>query len=270
MTPKAVRGYDYRAVKLVMRAVLVTAFGGFIAVKLYDVLAQHYTFRWGLVWHQLPAFNEGLIITLEASGIGMLLGVVLGLIVALMRLSPFALFRDMGTLYVQTLRNIPSLIFIIFMYFGISRALLPRGANVGFMDNRLFWGSLALGLFEASFISEIFRAGIQSISKTQMEASRSMGMSYWQAMRYVILPQAFRIITPPMTGELIALVKESALLLVISLPELTWTAKDLGHQRPLQFEFYTILAAYYLAITVPISIISHLLEHRFNVHRRRA
>lgn len=264
----------FRVVTLALRALLVAALAAAFVAGLYWVLSQNYIFRWGLAWIKLPAFNRALMITLEASSMGMVMGLVLGLGVALMRLSPFALLRDMGTLYVQTLRNIPFLVFVIFMYFGIARALLPHGYNVVLfgwdVDDRLFWGSIALGLFEASFISEIFRAGIQAIHKTQMEASRSLGMGYAQAMRYVVLPQAFRLIIPPLTGELIALVKESALLLVISLPELTLTAKQLSSQRPLQFEFYTILAAYYLSITVPISVISHLLEKRFNVHHRRA
>ncbi len=255
-----------------LRAALVGALVAALLAGLYAVLSQSYTFRWNLALQHLPQFNEGLLITLQASAIGALLGLALGLVVALMRLSPFALLRDMGTLYVHTLRNVPFLVFVIFTYFGIARALLPRGYNVVLpgwdIDDRLFWGALALGLFEASFISEIFRAGIQSIHKTQMEASRSLGMGYVQAMRHVVLPQALRVIVPPMTGELISLVKESALLLVISLPELTLTAKQLSSQRPLQFEFYTILAAYYLAITLPISALSHGLEHRFARGRR--
>lgn len=271
--PTAARPNERRALKLILRAILISVLVVGLVGALYWVLSQTYIFRWSLALSQLPQFNKGLLLTLQSSGMGMVLGLVLGLIVALMRLSPFALFRDMGTLYVHTLRNVPFLVFVIFMYFGVARALVPRGTNVMLfgwdIDDRLFWGSLALGLFEASFISEIFRAGIQSIHKTQMEAARSMGMSYFQAMRYVVLPQAFRVIIPPMTGELIALIKESALLLVISLPELTLTAKQLSSQRPLQFEFYSILAAYYLAITVPLSVISHIFERKFNVHRQR-
>lgn len=261
-----------RLFKMLLRVALVAALVTLLIGSLYWVLSQSYTFRWNLALQQLPAFNDGLWITLQASGIGMALGLTLGLVVALLRLSPLALLRDMGTLYVHTLRNIPFLVFVIFTYFGVARAVLPRGYNVVLfgwdIDDRLFWGALALSLFEASFISEIFRAGIQSIHKTQQEAARSLGMSYLQAMRYVVLPQAFRVILPPMTGELIALVKESALLLVISLPELTLTAKQLSSQRPLQFEFYTILAGYYLMITVPLSAISHLLEHKLSIHKR--
>jgi len=256
------RWFQWSVRSLIVAAIIAAALAG-----LYQVISQYYIFRWNLAWVQLPKFNEGLLITLLASGIGAALGLTLGLIVALMRLSPFTLLRDMGALYVHSLRNVPFIVFILFMYFGVSRALMPRGYNVVLfgwdIDDRLFWGSLALGLFEASFIAEIFRAGIQSIHKTQVEASRSLGMNYAQSMRYVVLPQAFRIIIPPMTGELIALVKESALLLAISLPELTLTAKQLSSQRPLQFEFYTILAGYYLAITVPMSFISYLFERHY-------
>jgi len=261
-----------RWLKLVGRALLAAALVLALLGGLYWMLAQRYPFRWNLALQHLPQFNEGLLLTLQASGLGAAVGLVLGLLVALMRLSPFALLRDMGVLYVHTLRNVPFLVFVIFTYFGVARALLPRGYNVVLfgwdVDDRLFWGALALALFEASFISEIFRAGIQSIHRTQTEAARSLGMSYWGALRYVVLPQAFRAVIPPMTGELIALVKESALLLVISLPELTLTAKQLSSQRPLQFEFYSILAAYYLAITVPISILSHVLERKLSIGSR--
>jgi polar amino acid transport system permease protein len=250
-----------------IRSFIVIAIIAATLTGLYFIISEYYIFRWNLVWSHLPKINEGLVITLQASVIGAVLGLSIGLIVALMRLSPLALLRDMGMLYVHSLRNVPFIVFVLFMYFGVSRALMPRGYNVILLgwdiDDRLFWGALALGLFEASFIAEIFRAGIQAIHKTQIEASRSLGMSYTQSMRYIVLPQAFRIIIPPMTGELIALIKESALLLAISLPELTLTVKQLSSSRPVQFEFYTILAAYYLAITVPISFLSFLFEHHY-------
>ncbi|OGF57740.1 MAG: hypothetical protein A2Z21_00880 [Candidatus Fraserbacteria bacterium RBG_16_55_9] len=219
----------------------------------------------------MDAFNKGLVLTLQVSAVAMILGAALGLLVALARLSPLFFLRDMGTLYVHSLRNIPFLVFILFMYFGVAPAF-QSGAAVDLfgwhIDGRLFWGILALSLFEASFISEIFRAGIQSIHPTQMEAARSLGMNYFRAMRYVVLPQAFRVVIPPLTGELIALVKESALLMVISLPELTLTARQQGSQLPFQFEFYTILAAYYLAITLPLAGLSYLLERKFKIGGR--
>lgn len=269
------KSQQQKILKLLLRFILSSSLIALVLWGFYVVLEQNYIFRWNLALQHLDSFNKGLMLTLQASGLGLALALTIGLVVALMRLSPIALFRDMGTLYVHSLRNIPFIVFVLFMYFGFARAVLPRPyPNIMLfgwdIDDRLFWGALALGLFEAAFMSEIFRSGIQSIHKTQIEASRSLGMTYWKSMRYVILPQAFRVIIPPLTGEVIALIKESALLLAIAVNELTLTAKTISGQRPLQFEFYTILAVYYLSMTVPISILSSYLEQRFNIHRRRS
>ena len=287
--------------KLILRrlAVAILVIGG--GYLIYGVISGSYPFRWNRALTELPQFNEALLVTLKVSVLGMVLGLVLGLFIALARLSlhyykpaplpknaPFYLYifaaskrlvvtllHDIALLYVHTIRNIPFLVFVLLMYFGVGRAVFPPGTilNVPILgwviDERVLWGTLALGIFEASFISEIFRAGIQSIHKTQMEASRSIGMSYTQSMRYIVLPQAFRAIIPPMTSETILLVKESALLTVISLNELTQTARILGAQTLLQFEFFLILAVYYLIITLPLSYLSHILEKRLNIHKTR-
>jgi len=277
--------------------VLLIAAGTFI----YGAISETYPFRWNRALNDLPTFNEALLVTLKVSLLGMIFGLILGLFIALARLGLYyynppplpnnaslvvrtwstlkrlviTLLHDVALLYVHTIRNIPFLVFILLMYFGVGRAVLAPGVQLTVpllgwpMDERVFWGVVALGMFEASFISEIFRAGIESIHKTQMEASRSLGMSYPQSMRYVILPQAIRNIIPPMTGELIALVKESALLTVIALNELTQTARILGSQTLLQFEYFLILAVYYLMITLPLSFLSHVLEKQLNTHRLR-
>ncbi len=262
----------YQLLKIAGRVLFSAALVTGTLLAIYGILSQSYPFRWRPALQDLDAFHQGLLRTLQISLVSMVFGTALGLLIALARLAPFALLRDMGALYVHTLRNIPFLVFILFMYFGVARSVIPTGAYVPLfgweLDARLFWGVVALSLFEASFISEILRAGILSIHPTQMESARSLGMNYLQALRYVILPQAFRNILPPLTGELIALVKESALLMIISLPELTLTAKQLASQKPLQFEFYTILAAYYLVITLPLAALSHLLERRLKLGGR--
>lgn len=273
---KSYQPKNHGFVHLIIRFVLVSLLLAFITSALYAVLQQNYQFRWNIALsaENLAAFNEALFVTIQVAFFAMIGGTILGLFVALARLSPFAILRDMGLLYLNTLRNIPFMVFILFMYFGVAR-VVPTGPYFEIpmlgleIDARLFWGVLALSLFEASFISEIFRAGIQSIHKTQMEAARSIGMSTPQAMRYVILPQAFRVIIPPLTGELIALVKESALLMFISIEELTLKTRQLISQTPLNFEFYTILAVYYLAITLPLSLLSYILERKLSIKNAR-
>ena len=256
---------------LALRALLILGLLAAVLAFLHFQLAKSYSFHWLFALKFLPYFNEGLVLTIKASLVAGLVGTVLGLVIALARLSPITQLRDLGTLYVHTFRNVPFYVFVLVVYFGFGRAIDVRplvDAMGGFVDERLFWGVMALAVFEAAFISEIFRAGILSVHQTQKEAARSMGMSAAQAMRYVILPQAFRNVIPALTGELIALVKETALLFVISLPELTLVARELAAHEGNTFEFYTILAVYYLMLTLPLAGASHLLEKRLALNDR--
>lgn len=234
-------------------------------------LGMNYTFQWAKALRYLPRFNEGLIVTLELSIFGGLLAVALGLVIALLRLSPWGPVRDWAGIYVHTFRNLPFLVVVLLFYFGLGQAIPLRPFE--FLGQtfppQFVWGLIALGVYESSYLGETFRAGIQSVHKEQVEAARSLGMTYVQAMRYVVLPQAFRVILPPMTSTLIALVKESSLLYLISVPELTNAARQLAIplRRPYVFEFYTILAGYYLAIVVPLSLLSQWLEGRLGASR---
>ncbi len=255
----------------VIRVFFITGLLALMLGLLQFQLSKSYTFQWKLAFNFLPYFNEGLLLTIKASLVAGVLGVVLGLVIALARLSPFMQLRDLGTLYVHTFRNVPFYVFVLIVYFGFGRAIDVRPlveAMGGIVDERLFWAIVALAVFDAAFISEIFRAGILSVHATQKEAARSMGMSATQAMRYVILPQAFRNVIPALTGELIALVKESALLFVISLRELTLVARELAAHEGNTFEFYTILAVYYLILTLPLAGFSHLLEKKLSLDDR--
>ncbi len=256
---------------LALRALFILGLLAVMLAFLHFQLSKSYSFHWLFALKFIPDFNEGLLLTIKASLIAGLVGTVLGLVIALARLSPIILLRDLGTLYVHTFRNVPFYVFVLVVYFGFGRAIDVRplvDAMDGIVDERLFWGVVALAVFEAAFISEIFRAGILSVHQTQKEAARSMGMNAPQAMRYVILPQAFRNVIPALTGELIALVKESSLLFVISLHELTLIARELAAHEGNTFEFYTILAVYYLMITLPLAGLSHLLEKRLALNDR--
>lgn len=238
---------------------------------LYTQLSKSYSFQWLIALNFIPYFNEGLLLTIKASLIAGVVGTVLGLFIALARLSPFTQLRDLGMLYVHTFRNMPFYVFILIVYFGFGRAVDVRpmlDMLGGIVDERLFWAVVALAVFDAAFISEIFRAGILSVHDTQREAARSMGMSATQAMRYVILPQAFRNVIPALTGELISLIKESSLLFVISLHELTLVARELAAHEGNTFEFYTILAVYYLMLTLPLAGASYLLERKLSLNDR--
>lgn len=254
--------------RYLLRGLAVAILLALLMSLLYWQLSRTYRFHWVIPLQFIPKFNQGLLITLEASAIAAVFALTLGLFVALARLSPFVQLRDLGTLYVHTFRNIPFFVFVLIAYFGLGRAIDVGplvSAIPSNIDEGLFWGIAALSIFEGAFMAEIIRAGIGSIHPTQMEAARSLGMSFVQAMRYIILPQAFRNIIPALTGELIALVKESSLLFYIAVQELTLTARQLAAHEGATFEFYTLLAAYYLAITLPLAGLSHLLERKLKL-----
>lgn len=205
-------------------------------------------------------YTSGLLTTLEVSLLALVASLALGTLVALLCISPFRLLVFIGRAYVEFIRNTPLLIQIFFFYFG-----LP---GLGIEINSFAAGTLGLTIYTAAFISEAIRAGIQSISKGQMEAARSSGLSYVQAMRYVILPQAFRIVIPPLGNQFINLVKNSAILGVIAGMDLMYHADIVATSTFHTFETYILVAAFYLLLTVPLSILVNWLERRMRVGHR--
>jgi polar amino acid transport system permease protein len=127
------------------------------------------------------------------------------------------------------------------------------------------WGVISLSIFTGAYVTEIVRGGIESIPKGQMEAARSSGMSYIQAMIYIILPQAFRVILPSLTGQFISLIKDSSLLGIIAIRELTKASREIVASTMMTFEFFLILAILYLALTFPLSMFVKFLERKVKV-----
>jgi polar amino acid transport system permease protein len=184
---------------------------------------------------------------------------VAGVAVALARLSPVLTVRHFGDLYVEVVRGTPFLAQLAIAYFGIAPLLG--------IDDKFVVGAAALGLFAAAYIGEIFRAGIESIDRGQVEAARSLGMSRGQTMRHVVFPQAFKRMIPPLTGELIALTKESSLLFFIGLVELMAVGRQVGVDTYDYLESYLIVAGLYLCLTVPLSFLARRLERRLGSSR---
>jgi len=187
-------------------------------------------------------------------------------------LSPWGPLRDLAGLYVHTFRNLPALVVLLLFFFGLGQVFRLQTLELfGREYNNIFlWGVIAFGVYESSYLGETFRAGIQSVHRTQVEAAQSLGMNYVQVMTHVVLPQALRVILPPLTGTLVALVKETALIyLVRGIGDLTDQARQLAvpTRRPYIFEFYSILVAYYLAIVIPLSLLSQWLESRLGISR---
>jgi polar amino acid transport system permease protein len=197
-----------------------------------------------------PILN-GLWVTLKISFFSAILTFFIGIIVAFMKLSSLSFLRSIATVYITVVRGTPLLVQIFLFYFIV--------ANI-FELERFVAGVLSLGIFFGAYMAEILRGAIQSIDKGQLEAARSLGISNFQAMRYIILPQAFKRALPTLVGEMIALVKDSSLVSVISITDLTKVGKEIVANTFSPFETWIVVALLYLCITSVLSFIGHRIE----------
>lgn len=207
-------------------------------------------FDWGVVWYAFPYMLQGALVTLEISSLAMVFGTVIGVASGLVLLSDIAPLRWAVRAYVYFVRGTPSLVQLFLIYFALPEAGIYISA---------FWGGVvALSFNAGGFIAEIVRAGIGSIEGGQTEAAMAIGMTRRQTLLHILLPQSLRRITPPMTNELITLVKGSSLLSAISVTELTRSAQVVIAARFTPFELYAALAMFYL---VMISVLAQVSKH---------
>ncbi len=199
---------------------------------------------------------KGLAITLEISAVSIVLAFFIALLSALMRLSSSPIAKLLAYCYVESIRNTPLLIQILFLYF----VLAPIFGLSAFLS-----AVIALSIFEGAYASEIMRAGILSIGKGQWEAAYSLGMSKFGAYRYIVLPQALRRMLPPLTGQGISLVKDSALVSTISVFDLTMRGQEIIAETFLTFEIWFTIAGIYLVLTLFISFLAKKIEKRFEM-----
>ncbi len=199
--------------------------------------------------------------TLLYTAAGFTFGLVLGLVLALMRLSPVGPYRWMATAFIEFFRGVPALVVFIALGPGVSLAFPGReipGGNLGV-------ATVALGIVGGAYMAETIRAGIQAVPKGQMEAARSLGMPAGRAMRSIVIPQAFRIVLPPLTNELILLTKDSSLIYVLGYTTATLELTAFGREMLNQEKSLTPLVGIglcYLMITVPLSIVVRRMEAR--------
>lgn len=206
-------------------------------------------------WNNLKFMASGAYYTIGISVTAILISVIVGLLVAMPGLSEKRGWRMFNRTYVEIVRSVPVLVLILWVYYG-----LPALSGITLT---VFWaGVLALALSDSAFQAEIFRAGIQSISKGQYEAAQSISLNYRDTMRYVILPQAIRRILPALGNQLVYMLKMSSLVSVIGMQELTRKANELvvSEYRPL--EIYTILVLEYLVLILIVSAGVRWLERR--------
>ncbi|PFH90632.1 amino acid ABC transporter permease [Bacillus sp. AFS088145] len=194
-------------------------------------------------------FLEGLRVTILTSLIALLCSFILGTIIAVMRISPIKPLNWLGSVYVEFIRNIPVLVVIFFTYLAGSFSGMTAG-------------TIGLTIYTAAFISEAIRAGILSVPKGQMEAARSTGLTYGQAMRFIILPQAIKIVIPPLGNQFLNLVKNSSLLAVVAGGDLMYQGDLISAMTYVTFDTYIFVALFYLVLTIPLSIGVGYLEKR--------
>lgn len=240
---------------------------GIIYVILRGASEQGYHWQWYRVPQYIFSVEDGIFtlgpllqglkITLYITWISMILTYIIGLVTALLRLSDSIVGRFVARIYLEVARNTPLIVQLFFVYFVIAPVL---GID------RLFAAILALSLFEGAYASEIYRSGIVSLPKGQWEAAHSLGLTGFDTYRKVILPQAIRRVLPPLTSQTISLIKDSSLVSVIAVYEMTMQANALVAETFLTFELYFTIAGIYLVITVFLSQVVALLERRFRVH----
>ena len=198
---------------------------------------------------------RGVWMTAALAAVALLFGLPIGLALALARVQRTRLLSVPAGVYVEVVRGTPLLVQILFIYF-----VLPAfGINLPAFTS----GIIALTLNAAAYLAEIFRAGIESIEAGQMEAARSLGMTYAQAMRRIILPQTFRRVLPPLTNEGIALLKDSSLVSVIGLTELARTGQELASRYAAPLTIWPVVALLYLLLTFPLTRVAQQLERRW-------
>ena len=229
---------------------------------------MNYQFNWSVLWSGESGgwLLQGLLTTLAISALAWLLAAVLGIVAGALRTVPWKPLRALATVYVEFFRNVPLLVWMFFWYFGVP-PLLPRAVQDWVFGNRPeFWaGMLALGVYHGARMSEVIRSGIQSIPRTQFEASVAMGLTTFQAYRLVIVPIALRLIVPPATSESLNLLKNSSVALTISVAELTFQTRQIETYTAKAIEALTAGTLIYLALCVGIASVMARVERRFAI-----
>ena len=216
----------------------------------------NYQFDWAIITSgkYFEWLVSGLKITIELSAVSIALSFILGLLIAVMRMSNAAPIRWFAHSYLEFFRNTPLLVQIFFWYFG-SYQVLPESVNEWMYEHNFEFVSavIALTIYTSAFIAEDIRSGVRSIPKEQMEAARSSGFSYLRSMQYIILPQAVRITIPPLINQFLNLAKNSSLAMTIGVAELTYQARQVESYTFKGFEAFTAATLVYLAISLVIT-----------------
>ncbi len=212
-----------------------------------------YIADWGVIVRNLPMFMNGAYLTLKISLIALVLSIPVGAVVGLCRISRNRIVSFAAACYVEFFRGVPLLVLLMWIFFVLGR----------FLRLGSYWSAIiGLAIFSGAFVAEIVRAGIEAIPRGQMEAARASGMTYSQAMKLVILPQAVRKVLPPLASQFIILIKDSSLVSVISVVDLTLIGKNLVATTFRSIEIFSFIAVLYFCMTFSLSKFIGFFERR--------
>ncbi len=241
-----------------------------IIVFMIVVMAKPYAEIWNFV-------KDGIAVTLRISITSFFTILIVGMLGGLGRISGNRIVRGASSLYVEVVRGIPLLVWLLYIWFALPQILqavggalttLAPGVGAWLMGLRIdpfVAAVIGFTVCYGAYMTEIFRAGIESISKGQMEAARSLGMGYAQAMRYIVLPQAIRVILPPVGNEFVTLLKDSSLVSVLAVSDLTRRGREYVSRSFLSFETFTMIALIYLLMTLIFTRLARWLEQRLTI-----
>jgi len=221
-------------------------------------MAGHFNFKASVIWESIPILLVGIKFTIFITVFGLVIGFFLGAVAGLGRTSRNPLFYRAAGFYIESIRGTPLMVQVMFIYFGLPLALNmrvpPLAAGIG-----------AIAINSGAYIAEIVRGSIQSIDIGQMEAGRSIGLTHFKTMMYIIWPQAFRRMIPPLGNQFIISLKDTSLLVVIGVGELTRTGQEIIAVNFRAFEVWLTVAVMYLALTMTIAKILRILERRLEI-----
>jgi polar amino acid transport system permease protein len=203
----------------------------------------------------LPILLQGCVTTVQVTLLALLLSTVLGFLLALMRLSPYAWLRAPATTFITVIRGIPIIVQLFYIYF-----VFPE---IGITVNAFQAGFIGLGIAYSAYMAENFRAGIEAIDHGQIEAAQSIGMRYWLLLRRVIMPQAVRITLPPYGNTMIMMLKDSSIASTITVAELTRQGQLIAASTFKNMTVFTLVALLYLTMSLPLTYLAYRLEKKF-------
>jgi polar amino acid transport system permease protein len=215
-----------------------------------------YDFHWDAVWTYRQKFFQGFGVTVLLSVFALITSLLVGILFALGQRSELLPIKLFSKLYIEIIRGTPLLVQILLFFYVFADAFG--------LENRYVVGVMILAFFAGAYVSEIIRAGIESIHPTQWETAKSLGFTRIQTYRFIIFPQVFKRILPPLAGQFVSLIKDSSLLSIISVSELTMNAQEVNSYTYSTLESYIPLALGYMLLTFPISLLSNRLEKKFS------